>query len=308
MPRLREKSLVKANLELWLNNQFLRDGFYQTVTVGETNIYGENISQLIPVEDESWPDNAVWQSPFKEWVYESGISPTWSGVAPPVIASGVTVNGTFYPRHSYMPGYSGVYAHNIDYRNGRILFATPLLSTDVVSATFSYKTIGVDFADTFESEENNLIIETSYKDNPSQSGTVTYPDRDSKTLPMVFIDLHERTSEGYELGWKSLIASFAGTFHIWTRDSHTKDLVEDLLAEKQRDIILGIDFNTCPFPLDHLNDKNSAYTSWDSYQSMWNQYFWHRIYLDTASAKTDPKLKNIQRSRIDFRVVVYPTQ
>lgn len=308
MPRLRAKSLIKANLELWLNNELLRDGFYQTVDAGTVNVYGENISALQAVEDESWTDYCVWQSPFKEWVYESGISPTWSGVSPPIIASGVRVNGVFYPRHSYMAGYNAAFAHNIDYRNGRVLFASPISSTSQVEASFSYKTIGTDFSDTFESEEYDLVIETSYKDNPTQSGTITYPDRDSKTLPMIFIEFKDRTSTGYELGWKSLVANLNGSFHIWSRDSHTKDLIEDLLTEKQHDVILGIDFNQAPFPLDYLNDKNGAYTQWSDYQSMWNQYFWHRIYLNVASSKTDPKLKNIQRSRVDFDVIVYPTQ
>lgn len=308
MPRLREKSLVKSNIELWLNNELLTDGFYQTVTAGATNLYGENISQLIEVADESWPDNCVWQSPFKEWVYESGIIPAWSGIAPPIIASGVTVDGVFYPRHSYMPGYNAAFAHYIDYRNGRVLFQNPIAAASNVQASFSYKMVGTDFADSFEAEEKDLIIETSYKDNPLQSGTITYPARDSKVLPMIFIDLRDRSSTGYELGHKSLIASFNGSLHIWSRDAHVKDLLEDLFASKQRDVLLGTNFNLAPFPLDHFNDKNGPYTQWSDYQSMWNQYFWHRIYIDNVSTQPGSKLKNIQRSRIDFTVVVYPTQ
>ena len=46
MPRLRGKSLVKSNLELWLNDLLLKDGFFTDITTGETDIYGRDISLL----------------------------------------------------------------------------------------------------------------------------------------------------------------------------------------------------------------------------------------------------------------------
>ena len=63
MPFLRKKALVKSNIELWLNDLFLKDGLYTNVSTGETNIYGNNVSLLVSVMDESFPDDIVFQSP-----------------------------------------------------------------------------------------------------------------------------------------------------------------------------------------------------------------------------------------------------
>ena len=304
MPTLREKSLLKSNLEFWLNNELLKDGFYTTINNGDVNSYGENLSILQADEDESYPSLTVWQSAFKEWVYESGIAPT-QNIAPPIIASGVYVNGTFYPRHSYMPGYNASFAHNIDYRNGRIIFASPRSSSDIVSATFSYKTVSIEFMDAFENENNPLLIETGYKDNPYQSGILNFPSRDSRVLPLIVIDIGDRTSTGYELGWKSLTYDFKGSFNIWSRDAHIKDMLEDLLASKERDVILATNFNSAPFPLDYMGDKNLAYTSYASYASMWNNFFWHRIYLEDISVRREIPSYNVERSRVDFTAKIY---
>ena len=46
MPRLRRKALVKSNLDLWLNDLFLKDGFFIDVSTGETDVYGRDISEM----------------------------------------------------------------------------------------------------------------------------------------------------------------------------------------------------------------------------------------------------------------------
>ena len=65
MPRLRAKAQVKQNLDLYLNDLFLRDGFFTTVNVGEADIYGRDLSLLTSVTaDPSFADGRVWQSAF----------------------------------------------------------------------------------------------------------------------------------------------------------------------------------------------------------------------------------------------------
>ncbi len=302
MPRLAEKTLLKSNMELWLNNELISLGFYSTVNVAQTDMYGRDISRLISWPDPSFADDCVWQSAFKEWVHESGVSISVVGISPPVIASGVTVNGVFYSKSS-----SGVYAHNIDYPNGRIIFNSPVAASSVVQAAWSFKEVGVGFSDEFNNESEPLIIQTSYKDNPLATGVLVYPAPTHKVLPRIFIDLTGRTSEGYELGWKSLIAIFKGSLHIWTNDSFYKDLLEERLAATERDVIKGINFNTAPFPLTYLGDKNPLYTSYASYASTESPYFWHRIYLDDVSVSTTKAVKGIELSRVDFEARIYPT-
>lgn len=305
MPYLRKKALVKSNISLWLNDLFLKDGLYTNVAAAETNVYGSDISLLVSVSDESFADDMVFQSAFKNWVYEEGIAPTQSGILPPTIPSGVTVNGTFYPQATGDPGYNAAYAHDFDFPNGRVIFESPQTGA-TVQAAFSYKTVGVEFANEFNNEKRPLLIETEYKDNPRATGVDIYPTKESRTLPAVFIDILERRTSPYELGTRNGITDFFGVFHIWARDGYELDLIEDIIGDEHRQVILGIDFNTAPDPLEEFGSKNEAFTSYADFARIHSPYFWRRIYIESTSPRKDSPLYEIERARIDFNVRVYP--
>ena len=89
------------NIKLLFDSMFLRDGHFKNVTSGAT-VRSVDVSKLVR---DSSSDNyfagisgaQVWQSPYQEWVYESGITlnnaPFISGLTPPIVASGIIVNG-----------------------------------------------------------------------------------------------------------------------------------------------------------------------------------------------------------------------
>lgn len=280
MPQLRRKSLTKINLELFLNNVLLTDGFYTNISVGDTDFYANDLSALIEVQDDpSFPlPGSIWQSAFKEWVHEEGITPLETGIVPPVVASGVTVDAVFYPKDPAASGFNPAFAHNIDYRNGRVIFTTPIATTSAVQASFAYKHITVDFSDEFEGENRPLLIETSLKDNPAVTGVEAYPALNAQTLPIVLIDFQGRTHDPYELGNQTQVAVFNGFFHVWARDHLTRDRIEDAISERARDVVLGIDFNTTAFPLDEMGDKNPLFTRYIDLAQIWSAAFWRRIY------------------------------
>ena len=306
MTRLRRKALLRTNLQLWLNDILLREGLYKNVATGETNYNGFDISAMIPVEDESYVQGQVWQSAFKNWVYESGIPSPSSGVAPPLVASGVTVNGTFYPEATT----SGAFAHDIDFPNGRVVFQSPIPVGSVVQGEFSFKEVTVDFADSFDNERVDLLTETAFKDNPQQTGVQIYPDKRSRTLPAIWIDILRRDNSGHEIGSKSLISDFTGIFHVWGRDSYLRDVVEDILADSERDVIIGIDFNNAPFPLLSRGRRNPAWTNYATViqecQTIVPENFYRRIYLESLEPEKDSSLFEIERTRVNFVARIYP--
>ena len=305
MVTLRNKALVKQNIELWLNDLLLRDGLYKNISVGEVDFYSRDLSLMVPGEniepDIPFADNRVFQSAFKNWVYESGIGAPSSGIQPPIVASGVTVGATFYPSSTV-----GAFSHAIDYPNGRVIFDSPIAVGSVVQAEFSYKDVGVYFANSFNNERSPLLIETSYKDNPRSSGIDIYPSSQAKTLPSIFIDFLGRDSKGFELGDKSLIAEHFGVFHVWTRDDYYRDIIEDILASEEHSVILGINFNSAPLPLLAGGQRNPNYPGYSSLANLASQYFWRRIYLDDASPRKDSALFEVERTRVQFKIRVYP--
>lgn len=307
-PKLRSKALIKQNLKLFLEDLFLRNGFFETVSVGETNFYGSDISVLQPGDtvylnpDATFPQaDRVYQSAFKNWVHEEGL-PSISGVGIPIVASGVTVGGTFYPTATT----SGTFAHIIDYPNGRVIFNTALAGSPTVQAEFSYKLITVDGANIFGNENRPILTETSFKDNPRETGVDTYPDVEARTLPAIFIDVLSRENQGYELGTRLPIQDYFGVLHIWTRHEIHRDLIEDVIADEFRNVLLGINFNDAPDPLLHFGQKNPNFPGYSDLAVVWGEYFWRRIYLENISTRKDTPLYDIERSRIDFNARVYP--
>jgi len=304
VPRYRAKAQVKANLNLWLNDLFLRDGFYSTISAGEVDIYGRDLSLMSVYSDPSFADNTVYQSAFKNWVHESGLVPTSTAIIPPTVSSGVTVDGTFYPKDPLAAGYVAAFDHKIDFPNGRIIFTSPVVGT--VQGGFSYKEISVDNASIFENEAKEFFFETSLKDNPHQTGVITYPEPNARTLPLVLIDSLTRRSEPYELGVASTTAIFGVSLIVWTRDEYMKDQIDDLVASQERIVLLGTDFNISPQPLDFFGDKLPSYTNYNDYARLDSPFFWHRIYIDEIDSRRLEPYFNMERLQVNFSIRVYP--
>ena len=300
---LGKKALIKSNLELWLNDLFIRNGLYVNVASGDLDIYSRNLSSLVASSDPTFAvDNTVFQSAFKNWVHEDSVVGAASGVAAPVVNSGVIVDGTFYSTTTT----SGTYAHIVDFPNGRVIFDTALAGSPVVEADFSYKEVTVDFANRLNNENNPIRIETSLKDNPAQTGVESYPTSDTRTLPAIFIDVLNRKSSAYELGTRDAVADYFGVFHIWARDDFQRDMIEDILADEHRQVLMGIDFRTAQYPLLSRGEKNPAFTSYTALANVHSPQFWRRIYLESIEPKKDAPLFEVERSRILFNARVYP--
>jgi hypothetical protein len=302
MVRQGRKSLLESNLQFWLENKMLDEGLYTNISTGQTDFYGRDLSRLVSIEnDEDFQDGQVWQSAFKNWVYESGTIPLDSGLVPPTLVSGVTVDGTFYAN-----SVSGAFEHFVDFPNGRVVFTSPIALASNVQSSFSYKEVTIDFAESFDNERMDLLIETAIKDNPQQSGVQDYPAKDNRTLPAIWIDVLRRENDGYELGSKSLVADFFGVLHVWARDRWLRNIVEDILNDAHRDVLFGIDFNDAPFPLLDKGRRNPAWTKYSDYASPNSPFFWRRIYLDEIGSKKDKPLFEIERTRVTFQARTYP--
>lgn len=300
---LGKKALLKSNLELWLNDLFIRNGLYSNISAAQLDIYSRDLSVLVASNDPTFPiDNTVYQSAFKNWIHEEGVVATESGILAPIVNSGIIVDGTFYATATT----SGTYAHIIDFPNGRVVFDSPLAGSPVVTADFSYKEVTVEFANRLNNENQPIRIETSLKDNPAQTGVDSYPTSDTRTLPAVFIDVLNRKSSAYELGTRAAVADYFGVFHIWAREDFQRDLIEDILADEYRQVLLGINFKTAPYPLLSRGEKNPSFTSYAALANIYSSHFWRRIYLDDMEPRKDNPLFEIERSRISFNARVYP--
>ncbi len=244
------------NLKLLFDSMFLRDGHFRNVQRGNS-IRSVDVSRLVrdPSSDSYFAGISgaqVWQSPYQEWVYESGItlnsSPFISGMAAPIVASGVYVNGSFF---SQSAGVSGNQFF-IDYINGRVIFIGSGVPTNSsIQVEYAYKFFRVDFSDKFSREDIEYHAELELKDNPFTNGNELYPSGGFATgsVPVIFLELGEDDATPYELGKRSLIVDQPVTCHVYAYTAWERDAAMDLIRSRRRIHMPMIDFNYAPFPL-----------------------------------------------------------
>lgn len=275
MASLKLRSLLKLNLKFLLDYEFLRDGRYTNVSSGQQYYDGSDMSLLLcdTSADNLFhgvDDGQVWQSPFRNWVYESGIVLNNDiGIRNkelPVICSGVYVDHIFRPTDITHPDYDSNYSHHIDWIKGRVIFNNSIDLDSTVQAVFAYKHVFVGFEHDFNNQLRESYLEQEYSTNPLTAGNIKYPSGNMIPFPAIFIELFDRRWEPYELGNRSLIAHDRIYFHVWSLDDITRDDMVDTLSYQDSKRLPIIDFNLAPLPLSGIyNEKSPEYLA---YQEM----------------------------------------
>jgi len=252
------------NLKLLVDSVFLRDGHFTNVSKGDL-VGSTDVSSLIEDDESaSWfmgvSGAQVWQSPYQEWVYESGITmndaPFISGLVPPSRASGVYVNGTFFAENG---GISGV-DFKIDYIYGRVILTNGTIpSNSQVQAEYSYRHFRAEIANKYAEQDITYFTSHELKDNPWSNNNTSYPTGAQRIgpIPVIFIQLGDGSSEAYELGNKSQIKNRDVFFHIYTENDIERDSAMDLLDTRWSNFMPMIDFNYAPLPISGLTNTLS---------------------------------------------------
>jgi hypothetical protein len=250
---------MKTSMRFFLEQELLRDGNYDVVTSGLRFYDGSDMSVLVAdttdtvlAEAGGLTAGQIWQSPFKNWVYEdvpalnpSVILSKWPAA---FRASGVYINGAF--RSTNDP----VYPHTIDYINGRVIFRSPLPLETRVHADYTYKKVTILGLREFNNQLRAASLEQQYLSNPRTAGQLVYPSGSTNLvpLPIIFIEDISRQFGEYQLGDRSLVARDELTFDIWTLDESTRDNLIDLVSFQQRKSFPIINYNIVPLPLSGL--------------------------------------------------------
>ena len=243
------RSLLKLNLKLFTDMHMLREGAFVQVPSGSQFYDGRSLSLLLAdtsADDTLFgvSDGQVWQSPFRQWVYESGVPLDGTNVpASPLVASGVYVAGTFRAPDD------ATFGHTIDYINGRVIFDTPQSLDLEIHADFAARDVRVGFEHDFNQQFTKSALELQYLTNPYTSMQLVYPSGKLQSFPAVFIEVGRRQLEGYELGNRSAKITDEVKFHIWALDDIQRDNIVDVLTGQWRKSIPMIDFNIAPLPL-----------------------------------------------------------
>jgi len=232
--------IVTENLISYFDYAFLKIKAYQDVRRPQSGIYGGNFSLLSYKDDKRFQSGQVWQSQYKNWVHETGVGA--------ISISGVYVNNTFTT--------SGYY---IDYRNGRVIFNSPISSSSVVSAEYSYKIIEVN-----DGESIPWLSKIDlYKHQISKNfASGEYKDR-LVSIPCFSIEVSPISNESpNELGSLSRRVENVAKIHILSDNKSFAKKLADIAIDQKENVILLYDLNKVlrsgVYPLSYNGSKNTS--------------------------------------------------
>lgn len=254
-------------------------------------------------------DGQVWQSPFRQWIYESGVNLDGTNVsAPPITVSGVLVEGAFRPTDD------PEFGHTIDFLNGRIIFNNPQSLDLEVHADFSVREVRVDFEHSFNQQLQQGFLESKFFTNPITSFQLVYPSGAAQPFPAFFIEVDDRTFDGFELGNRSSVISDTVKLHVWALDDLTRDNIVDVLSSQWRKKLPIIDFNRAPLPLSGLfNTLSNEYVPYQLLVK--NNEVVSTIgsgvpvryisYIEDVTVQNLPSVQEYERAMVTFEMKTY---
>jgi len=186
---------LEINLKTWFDWAFLQVGGWTDVTAGSSpGGFGGDFSTLRLVDDKSFTAGTVWEAPRKDWTWETGVNY--------VDTTGATQNPTS-PATVEVAGVPTVPDH-INYPMGRIVFSTPIASTTLVQATYSYRYVQVYRADSVpwwqELQYRSFRPDDTHFAQLS-SGTWAVGGQHRIQMPCIILEAVPRSvSRGFQLG------------------------------------------------------------------------------------------------------------
>ena len=261
------RQLLKQSFRDFITEELLRDANYDVITSGLQFYDGSDMSVLIPdtsptvlAEIGALQPGQVWQSAFRDWVYENppALNPSIILAKWPVAfrASGVYIQGSFRAEND------PIYPHHIDYINGRVIFDNPLPLNEKVHADFCYKTVHILNTREYNNQFREGVLQQQWLSNPRTAGQLLYPSGNTRIIPfpIIFIEDVGRTYSSYQLGDRSLIARDELTIEIWALDEVVRDNLVDLISFQQRKSFPILNYNITPVPLSGIyNELSPAY-------------------------------------------------
>jgi len=272
---IKPRQLIKLNLKFFLDQVFIRDGNYQNISRGTQAFDGTDVSRLQPDNDAetlaslgfvSTDTNKVWQSPFKNWVYQSGLVHSYDRGEPqktaPTICSGIYLDGVFKPDRAEMPwgpaaGWDPTCFPTIDWINGRVVMSSGLPSSATVQAAYSYGEVTVALASRENEDMEEYVKNSRYGNNPDTWNSISYPSGRFQPLPAVFIEISEQDHDAYELGNRSLKERDQVTLYVASNSNVVLDNILDTIRLQDRRGFPIVDYNVAPLPLSGIFSERS---------------------------------------------------
>jgi len=216
---------LESNIVSFLDDGLLKIGAFGNVYESTPNLYGSNMSELRPFENDNYTDYTLWQAARKNWVYEDVGGVDYS----PIAFSGLNINGTFYPGPT---GNSNI-GYTINYKEGCIVFDQEISRTSEVTASYSYKLFDVQVANRspiWKSLQENTFDPSHFSNKYFSSGDFAIPSEHRTQLPTIVVESVNRSKNTpWRLGDYSLISEQKFLLHVIAENKLDRDKINDIL-------------------------------------------------------------------------------
>lgn len=215
---------IQDNIIEWLDWGLIEKGNYFNSSKDELSPDGVDYSLCKLSNNPNFLDGQAWDGFRPNWIWQSGIAP--SGIASPLVGtnddipgiSGVYVDDIFYPSDT-----TGTYSHYVDYLNGRIVFDSPIPTGSKVQAEYSYKYIGVIYANSLP-----WVREINYNSLTKGNDNILPPEM-SVQLPCIAVEMSSRRMTPFTLGGGQILNTKV-LFHCIAEDEYTRNLLMDIVS------------------------------------------------------------------------------
>jgi hypothetical protein len=258
---------LMSSFYLWLDHEIL--------TRGEAFI---NYSgKLYNSPDPNFPNNSIYGSPFRQWVYDSSV-PNAN------ISSGIFVNGNFIDR-----GVSGL---KIDFNKGRAILNSGLNSNNV-TATYSFKEYNIYYTD---EREEKLLFEKAYNVTPKVTqvtGALGYLDT---PYPCIFIKHRMGENVPFAFGGEDSTETMVRCI-VLASNSFSLDGLISILSDSARKVFPVL--NPDDFPFNYFGDFKLS-NNFNYINLCKNQPSNSLVYIDKVTVS---KLDEIDNAKINKKCV-----
>jgi hypothetical protein len=229
-------SSLEDNIKSFLDWGFLNINSFVNVNIPETPSSNPNTYTLKPVNDPSVPNNSIWESSKKDWVYESNLNLTGQN---PIPITGIYINNTFFPNFADnaigdLP--QGNNSYRINYKLGQVIFPVAKPANLNIKLNYSYRYIQV-----YKSNENLIWKELlTYGPSDYLGGDKKITSDHRVEIPSIIIEVIPRMYQTpYELGNVKNIITQDVLLHVFADNPTQRSTIVDILTlQKDKDSYL----------------------------------------------------------------------
>lgn len=278
---------VRASIIEYLKWALLEAGSYRNVP--QNTVFGALRLQ----KDLNFTDYRVFTARRGFWPWESGLTQqTTQPTSISVLVNGSTVNASTYI---------------IDYQNGRIIFNSAKLSTDVITANYPFREVVVyDGGDRNYREIDFLSTKVDDLRLATAGGAgvdLDVPNSMKAHLPCIFVNsAYDFIATGYELGSNRLIACQDVTLECYSDNGWYMDWMHDMLVLQKDNNIPSFDLDTAPPSFMSDGTLNAARLT---FPNKCINYPGLKIFVKRVSSREMPSYGAVMHVNVTWNVEIY---